>query len=178
MLIPLLLLAGLSIGGGLFGVPEVMGGGDILGHWLSSIVPQVISHGGEEMHSQEIVLMVITSLWGLHFTVLGWVIYTQKRAWPIKMAEKLGAMYRLIANRYYIDEIYDALIVRPLVSFSRAFLWKGVDDVAIDGLVVYGTARSIGVFGRLASLLQTGVLQQYLLYFLIGAVIIVGYIAL
>jgi NADH-quinone oxidoreductase subunit L len=179
MLIPMMILAFLAFAGGLIGVPEVLGGANRIGVWLTSLIAYEIGHAPDEgTHATETVLMVITLLWSLHFAVLGWVIYAQKREWPAVFAEKFGILYRLAANKYYVDEIYDFLFVRPINWISRRILWQAIDDTYIDGLAVHGTARSFGFWASVVSLAQTGALQQYLLYFLIGAVLIVGYLAL
>jgi NADH-quinone oxidoreductase subunit L len=179
MAMPLIILAFLSLLGGLITVPHVLGGEDRLGTWLSRLIAYEIGHSpGEKSNAQEIVVMVITLLWSIHFMVLGWVIYAQKREWPNAVAQKFGFVYRLVANKYYVDEIYDFLIVRPLNWISTKILWQTIDDTFVDGLAVHGTARTVGVWANIVSMAETGVLQQYLLYFLIGAVVVVGYLAL
>ena len=177
MIVPMMLLAVLSVFGGLIGVPQVLGGVNRIGTWLSRLIAYEVSHAPEE-GAAEMVLMVITLLWSLHFAVLGWVIYSQRREWPEAVARRFGFIYRLVANKYYVDEIYDFLIVRPLNWVSTKILWQTVDDTFIDGIAVHGTARTVGVWANVVSMAETGVLQQYLLYFLIGAVVVVGYLAL
>lgn len=179
MLVPLILLAFLSLLGGVIEVPQVLGGTDRLGHWLSRLIVYEVAHAPDEStKANEMILMVVTLLWSLHFVVLGWVIYAQKREWPVAVAMRFGFVYKLVANRYYVDEIYDRLVVRPLNWVSTKILWQTVDDTLVDGLGVHGTARAVGVWASIVSMAETGVLQQYLLYFLIGAVVIVGYLAL
>ncbi|MBI4126541.1 MAG: NADH-quinone oxidoreductase subunit L [Deltaproteobacteria bacterium] len=178
MLIPLILLGFLSAFGGLLGVPEILGGSDRLGEWLSGVVPLVGHAGGGASHAAEIILMVVATIWAANWSILGWVIYTQRRDWPERMAARFRWVYRLIVNRYFVDEIYDRLIVRPLIGVSRVFFWKTIDATAIDAIMVHGTANTVGVWARAVSLAQTGVVQQYLLYFLLGAVIVVVAVAL
>ncbi|PJA21053.1 MAG: NADH-quinone oxidoreductase subunit L, partial [Deltaproteobacteria bacterium CG_4_10_14_0_2_um_filter_43_8] len=78
----------------------------------------------------------------------------------------------------YVDEIYNALIVKPLLWISRVVLWKGVDATGIDGMMVHGTARSVSLWSQLVSAMQSGSLQQYLLYFFSGAVVLLAYFLL
>ena len=176
MLIPLILLAILSVFGGLLGIPEVLGGHEMLGTWLSGVVPLV--HHGIKNHGTEMVLMVVTTVWGLHFTILGWVIYVQRRDLPDAIARRMKRTYTLLLNTYYVDEIYNALIVKPLLWISRVVLWKGVDATGIDGMMVHGTARSVSLWSQLVSAMQSGSLQQYLLYFFSGAVVLLAYFLL
>lgn len=179
MIVPIMILAFLSFAGGFIGVPHVLGGMDRIGTWLLGLIAYEIGHAPDEAtQATEVVIMVITLLWSLHFSVLGWVIYAQRREWPATFAVKFGVLYRLVANKYYVDEIYDFLLVRPIRWLSTKILWQTLDDTYIDGLMVYGTARSVGFWASVVSMAQTGVLQQYLLYFLIGAAVIVGYLAL
>ncbi len=179
MIIPLIILAFLSLLGGVIEVPKILGGSDRLGAWLSRLIAYETAHAPDpSMAAREIIVMVITLLWSIHFVVLGWVIYAQRREWPDAVAKKISIIFRLVANKYYVDEIYDRLIVRPLNWVSTKVLWQTLDDTFIDGLAVHGTARAVGVWANIVSMAETGVLQQYLLYFLIGAVVIVGYLAL
>ena len=79
-------------------------------------------------------------------------------------------MGRVLFNKYWVDELYDAVIVRPLVWLSRIVLWRGVDKGLIDGAGVNGPAwLSRNVLGRAGSLLQTGQVGLYVVFFLIGA---------
>lgn len=179
MVVPTMLLVSLTAVAGVLGIPEALGGGNRLGAWLSELVPFELSHApGESSRGVEIVLMAVTLLWSAHFSVLGWLIYAQKRDWPQRVVRRVAWLARLVAAGFYVDQLYDRLIVRPLVWCSRKILWKGLDATVIDGILIDGTARSVGVMAVLASAAQSGVLQNYLLYFLIGAVVIVGLVAL
>jgi len=75
----------------------------------------------------------------------------------------------VVYRKYYVDEIYDAVIVRPLVWRSRVVLWKGVDQGVVDGAAVNGTARLSRGLGWLGSRLQTGQVGIYVVLFLVGA---------
>jgi NADH-quinone oxidoreductase subunit L len=75
----------------------------------------------------------------------------------------------VLFHKYYVDEIYDALIVRPIAWISRVILWQGVDAGLIDGAGVNGASRVSKVVGRLGSALQTGYVGAYVVAFLAGA---------
>lgn len=176
--IALMLLATLTLLGGALGVPHVLGGSDIIIKWLGGVLSYEVGHAPVEGSNAEIILMVVSVLWSAHFSILGWLIYAQRREWPEKIAGKLSFVYEIVAHRFYVDEIYDWVIVKPLMWFSTNILWKAVDRTFVDGIAVHGSARAVGFMASLASAVQTGVLQRYLLYFLVGAVIVVGYLAL
>ena len=70
-------------------------------------------------------------------------------------------MERVLANKYYVDELYDATIVRPLVGISRKGLWRGIDAGIIDGLFVNGSAYFARGIGWIGSQLQSGQAGAY-----------------
>ena len=79
--------------------------------------------------------------------------------------------FGLVLNRkYYVDELYDALVVRPFVWISRVVLWKGVDQSLIDGAGVNGAPRVSRGLGWLGSRLQSGQVGVYVVVFLVGAI--------
>ena len=81
----------------------------------------------------------------------------------------------LVLNRkYYIDELYDTIVVRPVVWLSRAVLWRGVDQGVVDGAAVNGMARLSQGLGWLGSRLQTGQVGVYVVLFLVGALWVLG----
>jgi NADH-quinone oxidoreductase subunit L len=84
----------------------------------------------------------------------------------------------LLVNKYYVDEVYDWLIVRPLRRGSEVFLWRIVDAAAIDGLLVNGSARATAGAGNLLRRMQSGNLRSYATWVLLGAVLWLGYILL
>ncbi len=179
MIMPLTILGLLTTFGGFIGVPEALGGNNVIWHWLSGITAFGITPTlNEPTLATETILMVITLLWSIHFSVLGWVIYSQKRDWPENIIKRMRVLHKLIVNKYYIDRLYQLLIVKPLLWFSKNIAWKTIDNIYIDGLAVHGTARSIRLMSSVLGLIQNGKVQQYLLYFLIGAVVVVGYLAL
>jgi NADH-quinone oxidoreductase subunit L len=179
MIVPIMLLITLTAFAGFLGVSPCFGGIDRMGSWLGQLIPLEVSRApGESSCGVEIVLIAVTLLWSVHFSVLGWLIYAQKRDWPEKIARKLRPLSTLISRRFFVDEMYDLVIVKPLMWISRRIVWKGFDETAVDGIAVEGTSRTIGLVSTLVSSAQTGILQHYLLYFLIGAVLIIGLVAL
>ena len=168
----LLILAILSVIGGWIGIPAALGGADHFQHWLqSTVASRLVSEEGS--HTTELILMVLSFLWALHFVIMAWVIYTQKREWPGSIADKMRGAYQLLVRKYFVDEIYDRLIVRPIQNFSKKFLWQIFDATFIDGLIVHGTGRMVGFWNRAVTAVQNGVVQQYLLFFVIGVILIV-----
>jgi len=80
----------------------------------------------------------------------------------------------VLNRKYYIDELYDTIVVRPVVWLSRAVLWRGVDQGVVDGAAVNGMARLSQGLGWLGSRLQTGQVGVYVVLFLVGALWVLG----
>jgi NADH-quinone oxidoreductase subunit L len=91
---------------------------------------------------------------------------------PVNVAQRFGPLYRLAANRWYFDEIYERFIVHPLYQFS-VFLWRVVDVQIIDG-TVNGTARLMQFTSERWRQAQTGLVANYALMIVVGAVLIIG----
>jgi len=191
MTIPLIILAILSTVGGWIGIPKALGGSNLVEHYLEPVIgfgpgKLIAGHGGHgalshiaedtaahSSYSMEYMLMAATTLIVLAGVLAAWLMYVKKREIPERLSEKHGTSYRLLLNKWYIDEIYEALVIRPLHAFST-FLWKGVDVLVIDG-IVNGTARFFMGCGKLIRSIQTGYVQQYAVSFLFGAMILIGY---
>jgi NADH-quinone oxidoreductase subunit L len=168
---PLVLLGVFSALGGLLNLPAFLGGGGAMEHWLEPITAPAARYYGLEMpHGQtELFLIGAAVAMGLTGLVAGW--WATLRG-PILSAEAAPAdtgFARVLFRKYYIDEIYDALIVRPVVWLSRFVLWKGIDQGVVDGAAVNGSAKASQGLGWLGSRLQTGQVGVYVVLFLVGA---------
>jgi len=89
---------------------------------------------------------------------------------PAREAPADTGLARLIYRKYYVDEIYNALIVSPLVWLSDKVLWRAVDQALVDGVLVNGGVVGSRWLGRLGSRIQSGQLGLYVLLFLVGAI--------
>jgi NADH-quinone oxidoreductase subunit L len=169
---PLVVLGVLSVVGGLLNLPAFLGGWPALEHWLEPIFAGAnrAAPVGMPEGRTELALVggaVAVALLGLY---LGWRATLAK---PIPVARDAPAetgFARVLFRKYYVDEIYDALLVRPLVWISRLVLWKGVDQGLVDGAAVNGSASFAKGLGWLGSRLQSGQLGFYVAIFLLGAV--------
>ena len=169
---PLVVLGVLSVAGGLLNLPAFAGGNAALERWLEPVLraaeknmPVVMPEGNTEW--MLIGGAVLVALLGL---LLGWRATLSR---PIPNAREAPAetgFARVLFRKYYVDEIYDALIVRPLVAISRFVLWKGVDQGLVDGAAVNGSAGLARGLGWIGSRLQSGQLGLYVVVFLLGAV--------
>jgi NADH-quinone oxidoreductase subunit L len=164
MTVPLIVLALLSIGGGWVGLPEGWLWGPAIGRFLAPATGHPhLEHGAVG----EGTLMVVATGMAALGAGLAWLFYLRRPELPAQLAARLQGLYSLLAGKYWIDEIYDAFIVRPYVRFS-GMLWRVIDQGLIDG-AVNGTAAFVVVNGQLWRLAQTGNVQHYALVFLGGA---------
>ncbi len=88
-----------------------------------------------ESKGTETLLMAISVLVAFSGLGLAWFLYVKNPELPAKIAAASGGLYRLVLNKYWIDELYSAVIIGPLVAFSRVVLWQTVDQKVIDGTV-------------------------------------------
>jgi len=172
---PLWILAILSALGGLLSLPHGIWHGWSLASWLHAITPEIegVPHELEIAFSTELMVAAISTL----IAIAGWLVarslYREMQlASDAAFAERAPGLARAIENKWYVDELYGAVIVRPLAAFSR-FLWKGVDAV-IDGL-----AATLGFvvrgFGDILRFFQTGNVRNYALMFFIGVIVFVAF---
>ncbi|HEY6390827.1 MAG TPA: NADH-quinone oxidoreductase subunit L [Bryobacteraceae bacterium] len=154
MTIPLAVLALLSAGGGFINVPK----------WLGPIFPEKAEPANE-------MLVYISGAAGVVGIVLAYIFYVAKPRLADSLAKSLGGLYTLLYNKYFVDEVYDAAVVAPLVKGSRTLLWKGVDAGLIDGIVNGVGARSRGI-GRIFRLLQSGNIRTYAAWVVLGSVVL------
>src|SRR5439155_949887 len=93
---------------------------------------------------------------------------------PARLAPPETGLGRLLWKKWYVDELYDAIIVRPLQWLAREVLWKSIDARLVDGLIVNGSATASRALGWLGSRLQTGEVGFYVVLFVVGVLLLVG----
>ena len=164
MWIPLAILA---IPSALIGLLLGWGGHD---SWFHHFTKNVFPEAHHEASGNVILFMVISSVVGLAGIAFAWMRYSKR----VPSEEPTNALHRLIANKYYIDEIYNALIVQPIKNGSHYLLWRIVDNGVIDG-IVNGVASIIQIIGGTLRRLQTGIVQAYIVSMVFGIVLFLAY---
>src|SRR3984957_2026633 len=176
MTIPLIVLAILSVCGGWMAAPALIGGVNHFQHFLAPVLTTGAdssaagaegSGGGGEILKALIGAPVIAGLLGF---LLAWWFYIKSTEAPKKLANMLSGLYKLLLGKYFIDELYFAVIVRPLVWISDKVLWHVVDEGAIDGTVngVAFVSRETGDRLRRTS---TGNIRSYATWIVVGVVV-------
>jgi len=174
MTIPLMILALLSVIGGFIGIPEIFSGehGNQFHNWLAPIFKDAdrkLAVFNMHSHFEEILLMVLSVLFALSAIWFARYIYLNKISIANVTAQKFKGVYKILWNKYFVDEAYDTVIVNPILQTSRSFLWKIADNRLIDG-TVNGAARLIEIISNNIRKLQTGVAQFYALVMMLGIV--------
>jgi NADH-quinone oxidoreductase subunit L len=178
MTVPLVVLAALSVIGGFVGIPHSLGGGNAIEQWLEPVfehASEKLSLGSPGIEATEYLLMLLSIAVALGGILIARTWYLKKREVPNEIAAKYGTAYNLLLNKYYVDEAYDAAVVTPTVKGSEKLLWKIVDVGMIDWMV-NALPRFIGGISGLGRKLQTGIAQSYVFVFLVGVVVIVGWL--
>ena len=179
MTVPLVVLAVLSVCGGWMAAPQLIGGVNYFQRFLAPALnaPLVyidtvtnIPGVNGEMAGILAALLGAPVIAGLLGFLLAWWFYIKSPEAPKKLADSLSPLYKLFSGKYFIDELYQAAIVRPLVWISDKVLWHAVDERAIDGTVngVAFVSRETGDRLRRAN---TGNIRSYATWIVLGVLV-------
>ncbi|MFZ2053699.1 MAG: hypothetical protein WAU81_05825, partial [Candidatus Aminicenantales bacterium] len=173
MTVPLVALALFSVVAGYAGLPVVLGEkANLFNRFLEPVI-----HPGHEAHlsiSTEWLLILISVAVALCGIYIASVFYLKSPQTPHRLVARFPKAYKLLYNKYYVDEIYNAAFVNPLVNGSR-LVYDNFDLKVIDG-TINGTAATTGFAGRVLGFLQSGLVKDYALGILLGVVIFLGYL--
>ncbi|GAA4312351.1 NADH-quinone oxidoreductase subunit L [Nibribacter koreensis] len=176
MTIPLIILAILSTIGGFMGLPAVFSQNHMLGNFLSPIyelarraVPSAFE-AHHLSHETEYMLMAVSVAVAVVAIILAYMIYGKKKSIPAEEGATLSPLHKLVYNKYYVDELYDAIIVKPVMAMSTGlhrFVEKGLIDPIVNG---FGKATLGG--GRTLRFVQSGATGSYILMMVLGIALI------
>jgi NADH-quinone oxidoreductase subunit L len=158
MLGPLVILAILSVVGGFMGWPEALGGSNWFGHWLNDGLGVGEAAGGSR--SLEMALAGVSTMVALTGWFIAHVMYFMKPELPEQLAQSLRSVYSLVKNKYWVDEIYGALVVAPTLFVARYLLNALIDRGVIDGGGMTAGYTAQG-FGALVARIQSGNIRSY-----------------
>src|SRR5881296_2671869 len=173
---PLVVLGLLTVTGGALNAPELFGGHVFLEHWLEPVtsVAQRLRPVVELASSTEWALVAGAVLVAALGIFGAFRLIKPEALMPARLAPPETGLARVLWKKWYVDELYDAIIVRPVMWLSREVLWKIVDARIVDGVLVNGTAAASRAAGWLGSRLQTGEVGVYVVLFVIGVLAVVG----
>jgi NADH-quinone oxidoreductase subunit L len=179
MLGPLVTLAVLSVIGGWLAAPALWGGKDHFREFLAPVFGAPGEGAGTAAideaaaHSLELTLAVVAVLTALLGIAIAYWLYVRQPKKPAELAKSLQPVYKTLLNKYWVDELYAATIVRPLVWISDHVLWKIVDVEAIDG-TVNGIAHGATSVGDTVRHTQSGNTRSYAAWVVIGALVVIA----
>ena len=168
MWLPLAILAVLSTVGGWIGIPSVIGGGaNWLERWFEGVIHEPTGLGaGIHSATLEWSAMGISLSLAVIMATLAYMFYITNPALPGRFVGRIHGLYRLVYNKYFVDEFYFARIINPLIDASRG-LWAYVDVNFIDR-TTYVVGDIVRGVGSTAKSFQNGNLQQYAMYIALG----------
>ena len=171
MTIPLIVLAVLATVGGFIGLPESLGGHDWLAGWLSPLLaaPAASANGAPS----ELLMMGISVSVAVIALVYAYSKYVKKASVPVADTEERSFWANLSYHKFYVDELYDAVVRKPLDAIS-GFFYNVIDRAGIDG-IVNGVARSPVEASKGLRLLQTGNVGFYIFMMVAGIIAILVY---
>ena len=178
MLVPLIFLAVLSLVGGLVGI------GNRFEHFLAPVFEQTASVSAAAETSNAIaetggrgtewLLMGISVALAFLGWYLAYLLYSKKPELPQKIADALGGLYATVVHKYYIDELYAAVFIKPLIDGSTRILWQGVDRKIIDAAVNDTADGACNVSDEVRHM-QSGNLRSYAGWIAAGAAAVIAY---
>ena len=178
MRVPLVILAGLSVAAGFIGIP-IIEGAHLLRAYLEPVFtryplpPEVLGHS---IHRPglEVVMLLISLALAIGGILIALYMYLIDTALPERLSLRWQWAYRMLLGKYFVDELYDRLVVGPVKRVSD-WLWAEVDVGVVDS-----TVNQAGAFVRQDSVwlsrLQSGFVRNYALSIFLGAVIVIGYL--
>jgi NADH-quinone oxidoreductase subunit L len=172
MTIPLVVLAVAAVIGGWVGLPDGFLWGNAFGRFLSPVVGTL--HPVIEGGMPALTLSGIATAFGLTGIFLAWLLYIRMPGLPALIEYRAKAFYTLLLDKYYIDELYDLVVTRPLFFISSVVLNQGIDRGLIEG-TVGAAATGVEVGGEVVRRSETGNVQHYAFVYLLGVIGIVAY---
>jgi NADH-quinone oxidoreductase subunit L len=195
MLVPLVILAVLSLVGGWVGIPGSLGGGNHFDKFLGPVFrssapsvnagrtlpgevapPEQTTEGTEPKsgHATEIIFTGISVGAGLLGLFLAWLLYLGRPELPDRIAASFHGLYSAVAHKYWIDELYAWLFVKPLIALSGTVFWRGIDQGVIDA-TLDGSADGARELSDEVRHMQSGNIRSYAAWVAVGATAVIAY---
>ena len=171
---PLVVLAIGSVVAGVLNLPAVLPGSGWLHHWLEPVTASSTQfmHEVHLEQSTEWVLLGFATLIAVAGMVGAWRLLKPSALTAAADAPAEQRLGKILANKWYVDELYDRTVVRPIVRMSDLVLWRVMDKGVIDGAAVNGSAALARAMGWIASRIQNGRVGTYVFAFVVGVIVV------
>jgi NADH-quinone oxidoreductase subunit L len=170
--VPLMFLAAGAIAAGWVGIPPLfMEHGDKIGEFLAPVLGHPTGHG---THTEEFFVMGASIFVALAGLFVAYVMYIKKTDLPRKLGSQFQAIHKLLYNKYWVDELYSQIIVKPVMKGAEKVIVGFFDKIIIEG-IVNGVPALIGSFSQRIRGIQTGLISNYGVAMAIGALCIIGF---
>jgi NADH-quinone oxidoreductase subunit L len=168
MWVPLAILAVLALAGGWIGIPKALGGGDHFAKFLDPVVKASVLVTPEGSVNQERLFSLLSVVMALTGWFVADLLYRRKPGMADRLVERASGLYGLLVNKYWIDQVYNAIIVAPLLFASRYLLWGAFDRGLVNGggSMAAGSVRGLGA---LVQRVQSGNIRSYAGWLALGA---------
>jgi NADH-quinone oxidoreductase subunit L len=179
MMIPLMILAFLTIFGGLIGIPQFLGGNHALNSFLNPVFEngvKVLDHKAELNRSTELVMMILTIVAVLG--ILFWARYrfVSKQRVPADDLQTKNFVVRTLYRKYYVDELYETVVIKPIEFLSKIF--HQIIEIKIIDRFINNIGQFVLFTGKTSRKLQTGTIGFYLMAMVISLIIAIWFFIL
>ncbi|MCL4474706.1 MAG: NADH-quinone oxidoreductase subunit L [Nitrospirae bacterium] len=174
MTIPLMILCVGAIASGWVGIPSLLGGGAHFTEFMKPVLGHLEGHG---THAEEWMVMAISVVAGLSGIGLAAFVYLREGDLAATVTQKFRFVHQVLWNKYYVDELYDFIIVRPTIWIAKNVIVGVTDGKIIEG-IVNGVPELIGRFSLWLRSIQTGMVHQYAAVMAIGAFVVIAMVLL
>jgi NADH-quinone oxidoreductase subunit L len=182
MTTPLLILALFSIVAGDVSWPKVFGGSEAFDRFLDPVFKtssDFLRASGQESGAQGLsagTLMIFALCFVGVAILAAWWLYLKNTSLPHRVARRFNGLYQILVHKYYVDEFYYWLVVRPLRVGAEKILWQRIDAEVIDGLGVNGTGERVAGVGGILRRIQSGNIRSYAVWVMLGATAWLAYV--
>jgi NADH-quinone oxidoreductase subunit L len=176
MIVPLVVLAIGSIVSGWVGIPQILGGHDKIDQFLEPAIQSPAEVAGSLVNEGVEWTLMATSVAvaGVGF-FFAWLLYYKRPELPARITSKIHGIYLMVLHKYYVDEGYGALFVKPLLALSTVVFWQGIDQDVIDGLV-NGAGSTSKQIGNELRRMQSGNIRSYAAWVAAGGAVVIAYL--
>jgi len=170
MTVPLVVLCVGAVAAGWVSIPHLLGGGAHFAEFMKPVLGHPEGHG---THAEEWLVMGISVVVGFAGIGLAYFMYMLRPELPARVTEQFSAVHRILFNKYYVDELYSFIIVRPAIWTAKNVL-IGITDARIIEALVNGVPSAVAAFSSGLRKVQTGIMQHYATIMATGILIIVA----